>query len=72
MAVQVDSDLKCDLHRVAGWCCFNRLLINPKKTKLLFEGRQLLAKVPDDISIQFLGEALKPSTSIKDLGLIFD
>ena len=67
------KELKWDLDRVAGWCCLNKLLINPKKTKfIIFGTRQLLKNLPDDLSIQFLGEILIPSKSVKDLGITLD
>ena len=67
------KELKWDLGRVTGWCCFNKLLINPKKTKfIIFGTRQLLKNLPDDLSIQFLGEILIPSKSVKDLGVTLD
>ena len=66
---QVDEDL----HRVAEWCCANRLLINPGKTKLILFGvSQFLSRVPSNISISFLGQQLTPVTSVEDLGVILD
>ena len=66
------SQLTQDLNRVASWCCTNRLLINPQKTKLmLFGTRQLTGRV-SDIAIPFLGKTLSPSNSCKDLGIVFD
>ena len=36
------KELKWDLDSVAGWCCWNKLLINPEKTKfIIFGTRQL-------------------------------
>ena len=64
---QVDEDL----HRVAEWCCANRLLINAEKTKL-FGVSQLLSRVPSNISISFLGQQLTPVTSVEHLGVILD
>ena len=47
-----------DLRRVAEWCCANRLLVNPDKTKLLlFRARQLLSQLPD-VTVPFLGQEL--------------
>ena len=67
------KELKWDLDSVAGWCCWNKLLINPEKTKfIIFGTRQLLKNLPDDLSISFLGETLIPSKSVKDLGVILD
>ena len=66
---QVDEDL----HRVAEWCCANRVLINPEKTKLILFGvSQLQLRVPSNISIAFLGQQLTPVTSVEDLGVILD
>ena len=61
-----------DLRLIASWCCTNKLLINPDKTKLiLFGTKQLLSKVPD-IRVPFLGQHLIPVSSVKDLGIILD
>ena len=66
------SQLTQDLNKVASWCCTNRLLINPQKTKLmLFGTRQLIGRV-GDIAIPFLGKELSPSNSCKDLEIVFD
>lgn len=66
--LQVSEDLKL----VAQWCCSHSLLINPRKTKLTFFGApQNICRIPD-ISIEFVGEQLKPVSSCKDLGLVLD
>ena len=66
------SQIGQDLNRVAEWCCTNRLLINPQKTKfMLFGTRQLVGRL-SGITISFLGKELSPSPSCKDLGVIFD
>ena len=52
------SKIVQDLNRVAEWCCINRLLINPQKTKLmLFGTRQLIGRLRD-ITIPFLGKGI--------------
>ena len=66
------SQIIQDLNNLTRWCCTNRLLINPQKTKLmLFGTRQLVGRL-SDITIPFLGKDLSPSPSCKDLGVIFD
>ena len=61
-----------DLRLIASWCCTNKLLINPDKTKLiLFGTKQLLSKVLA-IRVPFLGQQLIPVSSVKDLGIILD
>ena len=61
-----------DLRLVAAWCCNNKLLINPSKTKLILFGmRQLLSKIPD-VRVPFLGQNLAPLPLVKDLGIILD
>ena len=65
--------LERDLLRTAQWLCENNLLINPDKTKFLLLGtRQMLSRLPEDLSMSFLGEKLKPSESAKDLGVLLD
>lgn len=62
-----------DLNRVASWCCFNQLLINPGKTQfILFGTRQLLQQKPADLQLSFLGKVLRPSKCVKDLGIKLD
>ncbi len=62
-----------DLHRVASWCCENHVLINPEKTKYMMIGtRQLMNKLPIDVSVSFLGKSLKSVDSAKDLGVTLD
>ena len=61
-----------DLRLIASWCCTNKLLINPDKTKLiLFGTKQLLSGVPD-IRVPLPGQHLIPVSSVKDLGIILD
>ena len=61
-----------DLRLIAAWCCTNKLLINPSKTKLILFGmRQLLSKIPD-VRVPFLGQNLAPVPLVKDLGIILD
>ena len=65
--------LEQDLLSVAQWCCENHLLINPDKTKLLFLGtRQMLNRLPQNLSMSYLGATLKPVASAKDLGVFQD
>ena len=66
--------LEEDLQRVAYWCCSNRLLINPDKTKVLHIGtRQMLNLVPQEaVSVNFLAKQLIPVTSATDLGVTID
>ena len=62
-----------ELNRIAAWCCFNSLLINPTKTKLLLLGtRQMLKRVPKDFHITVLGRKITPVPFAKDLEVIMD
>jgi hypothetical protein len=65
--------LEQDLTRVAKWCCENKLLINPDKTKFLLIGtRQLMQRLPNNMTLNFIGKRLTPAESAKDLGVILD
>ena len=65
--------LEQDRLRTAQWLCENHLLINPDKTKFLLLGtRQMLSRLPEDLSMSFLGKKVKPSESAKDLGVLLD
>ena len=66
------SHISEDLKRVAEWCCSNSFLINPKKTKfILFGVPQNLHRLPN-ISVEFMGQQLKPVASCKDVGILLD
>ena len=53
--------------------CYNSLLINPEKTKLLVLGtRQMLQRLPADFHVTLLGTKVTPSPSARDLGLQVD
>ena len=62
-----------DLTKIATWCCYNGLLINPDKTKLLVMGnRQMLLRLPKDFHVTLLGKEVTPSNSARDLGIEMD
>ena len=66
MIQQINKDLK----KIESWCCYNSLLVNPKKTKLLVFGtRQMLQRLPADFHATLLGKKVTPSPSAWDLGL---
>ena len=66
------SHISEDLKRVAEWCCSNSFLINPKKTKfILFGVPQNLHRLPN-ISVEFIGQQLKPVASCKVVGILLD
>ena len=66
------EDLKADLLRVASWCCSNRLLINPDKTKFcVFGSSKMLGQVTIP-PLTFMGKDLHVVDSVKDLGVILD
>ena len=66
------EDLKDDLMRIASWCCANRLLINPDKTKFCVFGSSQMLKRTIIPSITFLGKELTTMASVKDLGIVLD
>ena len=64
---------KKDLEKIASCSCYNSLLINPEKTKLLVLGtRQMLQRLPADFHVTLLGKKFTPSPSARDLGLQVD
>ena len=72
-ASNVIQQINKDLKKIASWCCYNSLLINPEKTKLLVLGtRQMLQKLPADFHVTLLGKKITPSPSARDLGLQVD
>ena len=69
-ASNVIQQINKDLKKIASWCCYNSLLINPEKTKLLVLGtRQMLQKLPAYFHVTLLGKKITPSPSPRDLGL---
>jgi hypothetical protein len=65
--------LQDDLSGITKRCCENKLLINPTKTKfLLICTRQLLFRLPVEMSLSLLGEILRPTISASDLGVTLD
>ena len=68
-ASNVIQQINKDLKKIASWCCYNSLLINPEKTKLLvLSTRQMLQKLPADFHVTLLGKKITPSPSARDLG----
>ena len=62
-----------DLKNVSEWCCANNLSTNPVKTKFVpFGVRQPISKLPNNLTVPFLGQDLVPVTSAKDLGFRLD
>ena len=48
-------------------------MINPSKSQCIFIGsRQNIAKLPNDLCLNFDGNEIYPSTSVKNLGVHFD
>ena len=51
----------------------NGLLINPQKTECMFIGsRQNIARIPDNVHLNFEGSEIVPSLSVKNLGIHFE
>ena len=51
----------------------NGLKLNAEKTNFIFIGsRQNISKIPDDISIEVGTSLLKPSATVKNLGILID
>ena len=68
-AAQITEDMK----KIAVWCCYNILLINPSKTELLLLGmHQMLQRIPMGFHVTFLGKKLSPVPSARDLGVQMD
>ena len=61
------------LNIVMHYFAENGLKLNGEKTQFLFTGsRQNISKIPDDICIQVGSSQVKPSTTVKNLGVILD
>ena len=61
------------LSKIASWCCYNSLLINPDKTKLIVLGtRQMLQRLPADFYVTLLRKEVTIASSARDQGLQVD
>ena len=66
------SAVNSDLTEICKWCCYNSLLLNPDKTKVLVVGvPQLLRQLPD-FTITLCGQPISPKPVAKDLGVFLD
>ena len=66
------SAVNSDLNEICKWCCYNSLLLNPDKTKVLVVGvPQLLRQLPD-FTITLCGKPISPIPVAKDLGVFLD
>ena len=69
----VVEQINDDLSKTASWCCYNSLLINPDKTKLMVLGtRKMLQRLPTDFHVTLLGKEVTRASSARDLGLQVD
>jgi hypothetical protein len=66
-----EIQLTDDLRRIAAWCCSNKLLANPEKTKLLLFGTTQMLNHVQDFQVTFLEKELRPVSSARDLGMEF-
>ena len=65
-------DLNGDLREIAKWCSLNSLLINPSKTKVLVVGVPQLTRNVSLPHVVLLGNDIKPSPVVKDLGVLYE
>ena len=60
-----------DLREIAKWCSLNSLLINLSKTKVLVVGVPQLTRNVSLPHAVLLGNNIKPSSVVKDLGVLY-
>ena len=64
----VVQQINDDFSKITSWCCYNSLLINPDKTKLMVLGsRQMLQRLPTDFHVTLLGKEVTIASSARDL-----
>ena len=64
-AGEVMRKINEDLLKIAAWCCYNSLLINPGKTKMLVIGtRKMLHKLPENFHVTLLGKKITPAIQL--------
>jgi hypothetical protein len=65
--------VKRDLRNILKWSCFRSMQMNPLKTKLiLFGTKNMLAKLPANLHIEFCGQQLGVEDSVRYLGVVLD
>ena len=66
-------DTEATLTKAQEYFLRNGLMLNPTKTQCIFFGsKQLLSHVPNDITVNFNGNCIRPSSTVKNLGLHMD
>ena len=70
----VRSELERFILAMQDLCSFRRLQLNPEKTDMIwFESKNNLMKLQkEDIAIQIGTVVIKPSNSVRDLGVLLD
>ena len=66
------SQISEDLHRTAAWCCLDKLLVKPDKTKFIIFGVPQLKSGVRNESVNFLCTKILQLTWCRDLGVILD
>ena len=67
------SSLKRCLQAVQDWMYHNRLKLNPDKTEFLLIGNKVQrAKFSDMFPVDLMGSCVSPSSSARNLGIVFD
>ena len=61
------------LDLMTSWFLQNRMKVNAQKTELImFGSRQNLQHIKDPPTVNFIGETIHPSSTVKNLGVIMD
>ena len=68
-ALELEAVLEKDLNDVAQWVVENKLMLNAKKTQLLFLVRKDRAQELEDVSVTLNGEQLPRSQMLNCLGV---
>ena len=72
IALTIDKTSAC-ADEIDNWMVDNNLKFNGDKTDMIIIGtRQMLSKLPPDISVNICGNCITPKTSVRNLGVIFD
>ncbi len=65
--------LQTCIAEVNDWMTMNKLKLNPTKTEFFICGTaQNISNLPSDVVLTLEGNVIKPSTSVRNLGIIFD
>ena len=69
---EVERNIQYNLNMFLGWCCSNKLSINPSKTKLVVFGTRQAVKKNKSMHLEINGAKIQAVSTYKYLGVVLD